>query len=160
MLRQDNIIRPYPHPLPIPEPVPRPFPVHPPPHIIRPNPPIINPPLRPPVRPRPRPPHVIRPRPPCIVPFEPPVQPSIKPAIRIEDLTCLKGHKIQFFRSTDSQKVRRNDAGVLIPNLPDTITCNACQNDFSIQSRGGHYSCAQDCDFDLCVKCARCNEGH
>ena len=29
-----------------------------------------------------------------------------------------------------------------------------------IASRGGSYSCASECDFDLCVKCTRCDNGH
>ena len=60
----------------------------------------------------------------------------------------------------DAHKLRLMPDGSVRESQSDTLNCNSCAQNFSRQERGGHYSCIATCSYDLCIKCARCPEGH
>ena len=74
-------------------------------------------------------------------------------------ITCKQGHPIQLFRTGETKR-RRNAQNNIHVYQGDLLICNSCRKHFTISSRGGSYSCRELCDFDLCVNCTRCANGH
>lgn len=69
-------------------------------------------------------------------------------------------HPIEFLAYGQPPKSRRKEDGTFYVTNSDQLVCNGCKESFSISSRGGFYSCQDTCDFNICVKCARCPGGH
>ena len=88
---------------------------------------------------------------------QPGQQPS-QAALRRVPISCRSGHPVIFF-PTGHVKNRVTARG-MSAYAGDLLNCDGCRQQFSIASRGGFYSCGQPCDFDLCIKCTRCHNGH
>jgi len=74
-------------------------------------------------------------------------------------LCCPENHPVQLY-APGATKQRRRGNGSLYTSAGSSLICNGCRQHFQTADLGGYFSCAQTCDFDLCPKCARCNNGH
>ena len=73
-------------------------------------------------------------------------------------MTCSNGHLIRFI-PRGFNKVRFIDGKRMVYE-GDELDCTGCKKRFKISDKGGSYSCLEQCDFDLCFRCTRCEHNH
>ena len=74
-------------------------------------------------------------------------------------VTCKRGHGIAF-HNVNAPKMRENGHGGTFAASHLNLVCAACKKNCEAARFGGSFSCVQQCDFDLCVNCVRCANGH
>ena len=58
-------------------------------------------------------------------------------------------------------KQRRADTGEIYYNDSSTpLTCDSCMLLFWSTNSDVYYTCSEQCDYDVCQRCAQCNKGH
>ena len=74
-------------------------------------------------------------------------------------LKCPESHVLRFYAHGEIRS-RKDSLGSSFVSTANNLCCSACKEDFSIAELGGYYSCDEECDYDVCLKCARCDSGH
>ena len=74
---------------------------------------------------------------------------ELQPKKPTNKLTCKKGHPVICWGT--HAKPRKDENGKALPKK-EHLQCDGCKRKFKMNQT--YYSCAQSCDFDLCIKCS------